>query len=88
MRAGISFHRGPPASDVIYQHPIMKDPPSLLADSRPLDRILYSPLISEEPVYAASFRGRMIIVFPGGGVGVAGLRQPWPGFHEFKVPFE
>ncbi len=27
MRAGISFHRGPPASDVAYQQPIMEDPP-------------------------------------------------------------
>ncbi len=32
MRAGISFHRGPPASDVVFQHPIMEDPPSLLVD--------------------------------------------------------
>ena len=33
MRAGISFHRGPPASDVAYQQPIMEDPSSLLVDS-------------------------------------------------------
>ena len=31
----ISFHRGPPASDVIYQQPIMEDPPSFLVDSDP-----------------------------------------------------
>ena len=35
MRAGISFHRGPPASDVAYQQPIMEDPSSLLVDSDP-----------------------------------------------------
>ena len=49
MRAGISFHRGPPASDVIFQHPIMEDPPSLLVDSNSPWQIPYSPLISEEP---------------------------------------
>ena len=49
MRAGISFHRGPPASDVIFQHPIMEDPSSLLVDSNSPWQIPYSPLISEEP---------------------------------------
>ena len=49
MRAGISFHRGPPASDVVFQHPIMEDPPSLLVDSNSPWQIPYSPLISEEP---------------------------------------
>ena len=50
MRAGISFHRGPPASDVVFQHPIMEDPPSLLVDSNSPWQIPYSPLISEEPL--------------------------------------
>ena len=45
----ISFHRGPPDSDVIYQQPIMEDPPSLLADSASPWQIRYSPPIREEP---------------------------------------
>ena len=50
MRAGINFHRGPPASDVFSQQPIMEDPSSLLVDYEPHSQIPYSPLISEEPV--------------------------------------
>ena len=49
MRAGISFHRGPPTSDVFSQHPIMEDPPSLLVDYHSPWQIPDSPLISEEP---------------------------------------
>ena len=49
MRAGISFHRGPPTSDVVFQHPIMEDPPSLLVDYHSPWQIPDSPLISEEP---------------------------------------
>ena len=33
MRAGISFHKGPPGSDVSFQHPIIEDPSSLPVDS-------------------------------------------------------
>ena len=46
----ISFHRGPPASDVFSQHPIMEDPPSLLVDYHSPWQIPDSPLISEEPL--------------------------------------
>ena len=56
MRAGISFHRGPPASDVIFQHPIMEDPPSLLVDYHSPWQIPYSPLISEEPLKGSHIR--------------------------------
>ena len=47
----ISFHRGPPTSDVFSQHPIMEDPPSLLVDYHSPWQIPDSPLISEEPEY-------------------------------------
>ena len=55
MRAGISFHRGPPASDVAYQQPIMEDPSSFLVDSDPPWQIPYSPPIREEPVKRYSY---------------------------------
>jgi len=49
MRAGISFHRGPPASDVFSQQPIMEDPSTLLVDSDSPSQIPGYALISEEP---------------------------------------
>ena len=52
----INFHRGPPASDVAYQHPIMEDPPSLLVDYHSPWQIPSSPLISEEPLYRLAKR--------------------------------
>ena len=50
MRVGFSFHRGPPASDVAYQHPIMEDPSFTSGGFRTPRHGSYSPLISEEPL--------------------------------------
>ena len=60
----ISLHRGPPASDVVVQHPIMEDPCPHLADYRPTPSHPNSPLISEEPEKASNYRSQSTVLFP------------------------
>ena len=84
MRAGINFHRGPPASDVAYQHPIMEDPPSLLVDSNSPWQIPDSPLISEEPFFFQFGAGVCIRWFMGRGAGgwwLSARARCWLGGH-------
>ena len=55
------INRGPPASDVAYQQPIMEDPFSFLVDSDPPWQIPYSPPIREEPEYVDWFNHRRLL---------------------------